>query len=149
MAPLRLVLDTNVVLDLFHFADPSAQPILAALEDSTAECWAEEAGIDELARVLTYPELCVATEAATKILARYRQMARHWEPDNRPLPRLPICKDPDDQKFLELAARVGADLLISKDKALLALARSQGLSFRIMTPAETGAVLTSRPPLCR
>lgn len=146
---MRLVLDTNVVLDLFHFADPSVQPILAALEGGTAACWVEDAGLDELARVLTYPELRIAPKAATDILARYRRMARHPEADNQPLPRLPICKDPDDQKFLELAARVGADLLISKDKALLALTRSQGLSFRIATPAEASAALTSKPPLCR
>jgi len=54
---------------------------------------------------------------------------------------LPRCKDPDDQKFLELAARTGANLLVSKDKALLRLARKPGLPFRIATPANAVAAL--------
>ena len=50
--------------------------------------------------------------------------------------KLPVCKDKDDQKFLELSRDVKADVLITKDKALLKLARKtrrDGL-FAIMTP---------------
>ena len=36
---------------------------------------------------------------------------------------LPACRDPDDQKFLELAQASGAQWLISKDRDLLKLAR--------------------------
>jgi len=50
--------------------------------------------------------------------------------------RLPVCTDRDDQKFLELARDAGADILITKDKALLKLARktAQAGLFRIMVP---------------
>jgi predicted nucleic acid-binding protein len=37
--------------------------------------------------------------------------------------RLPVCSDKADQKFLELARDAGAEVLITKDKALLKLAR--------------------------
>ena len=50
--------------------------------------------------------------------------------------RLPLCKDTDDQKFLELARDAGAETLITKDKALLKLAkktRRAGL-FSILPP---------------
>jgi predicted nucleic acid-binding protein len=50
--------------------------------------------------------------------------------------RLPICTDKDDQKFLEIARDSGATVLITKDKALLKLARktaAMGL-FAIMLP---------------
>jgi predicted nucleic acid-binding protein len=56
--------------------------------------------------------------------------------------RLPLCKDPDDQKFLELAFSSGADVLITKDRALLDLSRrkkrqvGRTLSFRVLTPDE-------------
>jgi len=143
--PCRLVLDTNVVLDLFHFADAAAQPILAALEAGDAECWLEDAGREELARVLTYPELRLESAAAAVILDRYDRLARRAVPDGRPLPRLPRCKDADDQKFLELVARIDAGLLVSKDRALLALARSPGIGFQILTPAAASALLTSKP----
>ena len=139
--PIRLVLDTNVVLDLFHFADTAALPILAALDSGRAECWIEPAGWEELQRVVTYPQLKIAPEAAAALLERYRRIARPAPAADTAPPRLPICKDPDDQKFLELAARLGANWLISKDKALLTLARAQGLTFRILTPAAASAEL--------
>lgn len=50
---------------------------------------------------------------------------------------LPRCRDPDDQKFLELARDGAADFLVTKDKALLKLrriSRDPG-GFRIVTPA--------------
>jgi hypothetical protein len=45
---------------------------------------------------------------------------------------LPRCRDPDDQKFLELARACRADLLLTRDRALLELARRT--PFRIVTP---------------
>jgi len=50
--------------------------------------------------------------------------------------RLPVCTDKDDQKFLELARDASADILITKDKALLKLARRTAKAgmFQIMLP---------------
>ena len=53
--------------------------------------------------------------------------------------RLPRCADADDQKFLEAALAARADLLITKDHALLRLGRPgrggrQALPFRIVAP---------------
>ena len=50
---LRLVLDTNVVLDLFHWGNVDAVPIMAALEAGQIECLADRRTLDELQRVLT------------------------------------------------------------------------------------------------
>jgi predicted nucleic acid-binding protein len=56
--------------------------------------------------------------------------------------RLPQCRDPDDQKFLELAMAANADVLVTKDRALLELARrkraqvGRTVPFRILTPEE-------------
>lgn len=56
-----------------------------------------------------------------------------------PLPeiKLPRCADPDDQKFLELALASGAQCLLSKDKALLQLARRTAREgwFQILCPS--------------
>jgi len=138
--PCRLVLDTNVVLDLFHFADAAALPILTALEEGRAECLATAEMLDELARVLTYPELKIEADAAVSIRQRYQALCRCVEPP-APVVGLPRCRDADDQKFLELAARIGADYLISKDRALLELARTPGLGFAILSPAAAAARL--------
>ena len=136
--PLRFVLDTNVVLDLLHFADPAALPILAALADGRAECWCDEAMLDELRRVVGYPELKISDGAA--LVARYQQLVR-LAPATPVAPPLPRCRDTDDQKFLELSSRLPAAWLISKDKALLTLARTRGLGFRILTPVAATAEL--------
>ena len=62
------------------------------------------------------------------------------------LPLLPTCRDPDDQKFLELAQASGAQWLISKDRDLLKLARrtrKAGL-FLILKPEQWSPVLIGR-----
>ena len=130
---LRLVLDTNVVLDLFHWANTDAVPIMAALEAGQIECVADQRTLDELQRVLTYPQLKLTPEMIGERYARYSKLVRlHPEGEAPPLPR---CKDRDDQKFLELAARCGANLLVSKDKALLKLSGRTKLAFAIVKPA--------------
>jgi predicted nucleic acid-binding protein len=50
---------------------------------------------------------------------------------------LPRCRDPHDQKFLELALAAQADALVTKDQALLELARRK-LPFRIAAPQALG-----------
>lgn len=140
---LRIVLDTNVVLDLFHFADPAVRPIRAALAAGEAECVADAATLEELARVLTYPQFGMSAEAGAALLAAYGDLVRAAPPAAGNPPLLPRCRDPDDQKFLELAARTGADLLVSKDKALLRL-RRRCSGFRIAPPLEAAALFSSR-----
>lgn len=135
---MRLVLDTNVVMDWLHFRDPATHALGAAIAAGTVTCLADAATLDELARVVTYPEFGLAADAQAQLLADYRRCVTLLSAGEAP--RLPRCKDPDDQKFLELAARSNADLLISKDKALLRLKGRQGLAFRILSPAETGTL---------
>jgi uncharacterized protein len=137
-----LVLDTNVVLDLLHFSDAAALSILHALEARRASCCVTTETLDELRRVLTYPEFKLDTTAQTGLLARYRALSRLTD---TPVPNLnlPRCSDPDDQKFLGLAAAVAADFLISKDRALLKLRRRPGLGSGIVTPGEASLLLRS------
>ena len=136
---LRLVLDTNVVLDLLHFGEPSVQPIRDALESQHARCYASQGTLSELGRVLTYPVFQLDASAQAALLARYQL----WVGEPQAVtanPNLPRCSDPDDQIFLELAASIQADFLGSKDKAVLAL-RRRVPGFKIGTPHEVAAFL--------
>lgn len=136
------VLDTNVVLDCMHFADPAAMPILYALQAGRIECRATPAMLEELQRVLAYPALAIAPARQADICAGYRLLARCIEaPAALPLPR---CRDADDQKFLQLAAATGAAVLVSRDRALLGLKGRQRLGFRILAPAQARAELAAR-----
>ena len=139
---LRLVLDTNVVLDLLHFDDPAVAPIRRALRAGKAACVGNASCRDELARVLSYPQFRIPEHGARRILEEYAALVLPCESAGADLPPLPLCRDPDDQKFLELAQAAKADLLVTKDKALLALAKKAArLGFRIATPAGAAALL--------
>lgn len=137
MSKPLLVLDTNVVLDLLLFEDAIAYPILAALQHGQIRCVANEATLEELRRVLAYPEFKLESVRQATLFTQYQRLVRVL--DTQPVSvELPICSDPDDQKFLELAASSHADLLVSKDRALLKLRRRCAPHFQIMTPAEAG-----------
>ena len=138
---LRLVLDTNVVLDLYHWANTDAVPIMAALEAGQIECFADERTLDELQRVLTYPQLKMTPEMMVERYQRYSNLVQLVPAGEAP--HLPRCKDRDDQKFLELAARCAANILVSKDKALLKLRGRTTLGFQIMKPAAASALLAT------
>lgn len=135
-APAKpIVLDTNVLLDLFVFEDPRWAELLAALESGQVDAVTRADCRDEYLAVLNYPHLPLDEERRARAAARFDTLLRVVAPDARHV-RLPICTDRDDQKFLELARDAGADVLITKDKALLKLGRKtarEGM-FRIMLP---------------
>ncbi|MBP7565511.1 MAG: PIN domain-containing protein, partial [Burkholderiaceae bacterium] len=56
-APAVVVIDTNVVLDLFVFDDPAAAALRDALADGRLSWLATAPMRDELARVLGYPQI--------------------------------------------------------------------------------------------
>ncbi|MBM3392208.1 MAG: putative toxin-antitoxin system toxin component, PIN family [Betaproteobacteria bacterium] len=132
---IRLVLDTNVVLDLLHFDDPAVAPLRRALADGRAACFASAETRAELAHVLSRPRFRIAGDEIARLLDAYDALARPCAAATEAA--LPPCRDPDDQKFLELAQAARADFLVTKDTALLALARkSARLGFRIVRPKE-------------
>ena len=118
-----LVLDTNVVLDLLVFRDPTAIPIERALAAGEVRWIATTAMRDDLDRVLAYPQLAArllaADTTAGAVLAAFDARAQLVES----AARAPVtCADPDDQAFIDLALRHRA-VLLSKDSAVLSLAR--------------------------
>ncbi len=134
MTRLRLVLDTNVWLDWLVFDDASVAPIRAAVAAERAEVFMAAACEAELERALGY-DLGKRTVDIAACIAECRRVARRID---SPLPeaeraRLPACRDPDDQKFLEAALAARAGFLVTRDRALLDLARRAG-PFRIVTP---------------
>jgi putative PIN family toxin of toxin-antitoxin system len=131
----RIVLDTNVCLDLFVFRDPRWASLLAALDSGAIEAVTRADCRDEYLIVLHYPHLPLDESTRPEAAVRFDALIRVVAPDSRAI-RLPVCTDRDDQKFLEIARDAGAAILVTKDKALLKLARRaarDGL-FRIMTP---------------
>ncbi len=136
IAKLRVVLDTNVLLSLWVFADSRfaiLRDLIAAgrlLPLTDQECLAE------FERVLGYPEFSLDLQSQRCILAGYFAAALSVAKEDGMKAGLPLCHDADDQKFLELARDGRAAALVTSDKQLLKLARRKQLAnrFRIVTP---------------
>jgi len=144
--PLRLVLDTNVWLDWLVFRDHGVNLLQSMAGTGDAEIVIDAACAEELARVLTYPLQKWTLDAGRQAICMSQCLTIARMVETRCSTTLPRCADPDDQKFLELAAGAEAHYLLSKDLALLALARHRPpLPFRIMTPAGFGAQRSSPP----
>jgi putative PIN family toxin of toxin-antitoxin system len=156
---MRLVLDTNVWLDWLVFDEPTLAPLREAHAAGRIEIVMDEACEVELVRVLAYDlgKHSIGAEAQAACIARCRRVAKRVDvrvaavagastaATSAPTPAvgasagLPRCSDPDDQKFLELALAAQADVLVTKDRALLELAR-RALPFRIDPPQALGAL---------
>jgi putative PIN family toxin of toxin-antitoxin system len=116
----RAVVDTNVLLDFWLFDDPAARPLRAAVESGRVNALRSGDSVDELTHVVLRDRFALATETRFRILRDWDRLAT---PVERVFPAPFACSDPDDQKFLDLAYTARADWLVTKDKALLKLAR--------------------------
>ena len=115
------VLDTNIVLDLFVFNDPATLPLRQLIEASAIRWIATTAMRGELERVLGYahigPRLAFHQITPADVLA---QFDRHAQMEPAAPRASAICKDPDDQPFIDLAVAHKV-MLLSKDNAVLCM----------------------------
>lgn len=121
--PLTLVLDTNVVLDLYIYEDPATVALRERLADPQVRWLATPVMREELRRVLAYPQVVRRMDtrdlSADAVLAAFDARAQIVDI----APKAPYtCKDGDDQQFIDLAVAHAA-LLLSKDKAVLCMAK--------------------------
>ena len=74
--PPRIVLDTNVCLDLFVFHEPQSAALHVAMQDGTIEAVTRADCRDEWLRVLHYPQLPVTAAARPAIEAAFDALVR-------------------------------------------------------------------------
>ena len=116
-----VVIDTNIVLDIWVYQDPATPPLLQALKKGELRWLATPPMREELLRVLDYPHIAQRRErdgvSAQDVLAHFDGLAQM----QAVAPKAPyVCKDEDDQKFIDLAVAHQA-LLLSKDRHVLRL----------------------------
>lgn len=141
----RAVLDTNVVLSALVFSGGATARVRQAWQAGLLLPLASTATVQELMRVLAYPKFKLSADDQRELLADYLPFAEVVTVPEPP-PRVPDCRDLHDLPFLHLAVAGKADLLVSGDADLLALAAPgtrPRLRFRIFT---VQALLDHLPP---
>lgn len=139
-----MVLDTNVILDGWVFGNPAWAPMGEALAAHQVQWVACPSMLDELRFVLARPQperFEAARQSALLNTERWEQCRVVPAPNLEGLPRL-RCSDRSDQQFIDLALAQRARWLISRDKALLKLARRAAAHGVIITTPERWSGLT-------
>jgi putative PIN family toxin of toxin-antitoxin system len=117
----NVVLDTNIVLDLWIYEDPATPVLLQAIQQGQLNWVATPHMREELRRVLDYPHIVKRRGQRNISVQDVLDQFDAWTKIKEPAPKAPyVCKDSDDQCFIDLAVAHQA-ILISKDKQVLKL----------------------------
>ncbi len=131
MAPLRAVLDTNVVVSAFVFNSLSFAWLYPALQNFEMAPLVSVATRSELERVLRYQKFRLNRRRRNAVMRAYLLWCEMITISE--IMETPECRDPNDRSFLELALFGQADALVTGDDDLLALGPE--FSIPIITPA--------------
>jgi putative PIN family toxin of toxin-antitoxin system len=107
--PLRLVLDTNVVVSAALKPGGLERTVLVFALTSPAKLFVSEPILAEYAEVLARPELRIPASERQPLIDLIANRARRVVPTRK----LGVCHDPDDDRFVECAEAARADYLIT------------------------------------
>lgn len=127
---MRIVLDTNVLISAILKAN--SIPAAAVRQACSVHVLLTSVAVQqELHRILCKPyfQRFVSEEVLRKIDTMFAASELVIVTES-----IKACRDPMDDKFLELAVTGKADIIISGDKDLLSMTSYEGT--RIITPAE-------------
>ena len=119
-SPLRVVLDTNVVLSALVFGGGPAGRLRLAWQQGVFVPLASTTTARELVRVLGYPKFRLSLQEQEELLADYLPHT-HAVRIPQPPPSVPACRDVMDLPFMQLAVAGSAQVLVSGDRDLLTL----------------------------
>ena len=131
---MRAVLDTNVVISALVFERGSLSWMRSEWQRGAFTPLLDRDTAAELLRALSYPKFRLERADVESLLEDYLPYCEVVAASGEAAPRLPAISDADDRKFLLLARRGDAGVLVTGDRALLAL--SGKMQFAIETPAQ-------------
>jgi putative PIN family toxin of toxin-antitoxin system len=117
-----LILDTNILLDIFVFDDQRAHPLRAALSNQEIDALVTEDTLDEFIDVISRSQFGLDKQKQAEILLQWQSWSRLVKQSDLQVAPWK-CKDRDDQVFINLAFSFKPSTLISKDKLVLKLAK--------------------------
>jgi putative PIN family toxin of toxin-antitoxin system len=126
----RIIFDTNVLLSAaLNPVSPSADAYFTALENAAL--------LTSVATLLELREVLARTKFNRYVTQRIRRrFLEIYEDRSKPCAVLHVvdeCRDPRDNKFLELALSGRAELIVTGDRDLLVLHPWRGVA--VLTPA--------------
>jgi len=126
-----IIFDASALVSAALKAD--SVPERALLRAEEVDVFALSAAVDgEIAGVLNRPRLARAIPLARR--ERVLEILRHAAVWFEPTVQVTDCRDPKDNKYLELALAAGGETIVSSDDDLLVLDPWRGV--RIMRPAD-------------
>lgn len=140
-APLRAVLDTNVLVSALLFEQGRLSWLRLSWQRGALIPVLAQPTAVELLRVLSYPKFRLETAQREVLLQELLPWSESW---TGAIPRSSHqVRDPHDQVFLDLALAASVPLLISGDEDLLCLSAAVS-ALRILSLAEAMEWLSSR-----
>jgi putative PIN family toxin of toxin-antitoxin system len=109
MIPLRLVIDTNIIVSAALKPDGLQRTVLVLAMSKPASLYISEAVLAEYREVLARPELKIRKGLRQQLLQLIRSKSHFVKPSRLLL----VTKDPDDNKFVECADAARADYLVT------------------------------------
>lgn len=128
---LRIVLDTNVLVSALLFPG-QLEWLRRAWQGGSVVPLLSHDTAAELLRVLHYPKFRLSAAERSELLADLLPYCETIAEESTTLD-IPLCRDPDDRKFLSLALAAQADALVTGDADLIELAGRCPIS--ILSPA--------------
>lgn len=136
---MRVVVDTNILVRALIKPQGSVGPVLQRLRWREYTLLLSRATLDEVVEVVHRPRLRVkyglsdsALRAAIRLIVLRSELV---QPDVQ----ISACRDPKDDKFLEVAVAGQANVIVSGDDDLLTLDPYEGIP--IVTPGRFLAML--------
>ncbi len=118
--PLHIaVLDTHIWLEWLLWRSPRLEPLRVKHAAGSLQILHSVETLAEWRRVLGYPQFSQTHSQIDALCLEFTELSQCCDlmPESERC-KLPKCRDPDDQKFLELGVVGGANWLITRDKKL-------------------------------
>ncbi len=128
--PLRLMLDTNVVVAGLLWNGPPRRLLDWAIEGETVELFSSPVLLDELAHTLGYPKFSTRVDSSgtniAALVAHYAALVSLVMPAS--VPRV-VANDADDDHVIAAAVAARAELIVTGDrKHLLPIGSHRGIA---------------------
>ena len=116
---MRVVFDTNTVISALLFGHGQLSWLRDHWRSNEVFALVSRPTVEELIRVLAYPKFNLDKVEIEALLADYLPFTEAVSVSSQA--QSPQCRDADDQMFVDLAIQGEANVLVTGDRALLAM----------------------------